>query len=112
MFRLGDRAVAGRGARTAARRRVVRRAACRLELLLADPATAPHEGGVLVVDDSGGPQGRQCGRTCGQAAQYLGSVGKIDRGVVTVTTCWADERVSCPLHAVPCTRPSLPAREE
>src|SRR5438874_1499605 len=25
----------------------------RLELLLADPATAPHEGGVLVIDDSG-----------------------------------------------------------
>ncbi|MET7718778.1 transposase [Streptomyces sp. NPDC005407] len=25
----------------------------RLELLLADPATAPHPGGVLVVDDSG-----------------------------------------------------------
>jgi len=25
--------------------------------------------------------------------QYLGSVGKIDRGVVTVTTCWADGRV-------------------
>ncbi|MCX4404314.1 transposase [Streptomyces sp. NBC_01764] len=25
----------------------------RLELLLADPATAPHHGGVLVIDDSG-----------------------------------------------------------
>src|SRR5215211_6201826 len=25
----------------------------RLELLLADPATAPHPGGVLVIDDSG-----------------------------------------------------------
>jgi hypothetical protein len=25
----------------------------RLELLLADPATAPHGGGVLVIDDSG-----------------------------------------------------------
>jgi hypothetical protein len=24
-----------------------------LELLLADPATTPHEGGVLVIDDSG-----------------------------------------------------------
>ncbi|MEV1242749.1 transposase [Nonomuraea sp. NPDC050022] len=30
----------------------------RLELLLADPATRPQPGGVLVVDDSGGPQGR------------------------------------------------------
>ncbi|MEH6379057.1 hypothetical protein V7793_32670 [Streptomyces sp. KLMMK] len=35
--------------------------------------------------------------------QYLGSVGKIDRGVVTVTTCWADERVYYPLHAIPHT---------
>src|SRR3954451_2831004 len=25
----------------------------RLELLVADPATAPHDGGVLVIDDSG-----------------------------------------------------------
>ncbi|MER5852896.1 transposase [Streptomyces sp. NPDC002012] len=25
----------------------------RVELLLADPATAPHPGGVLVIDDSG-----------------------------------------------------------
>ena len=25
----------------------------RLQLLLADPATAPHEAGVLVIDDSG-----------------------------------------------------------
>ena len=25
----------------------------RLDLLLADPATAPHAGGVLVIDDSG-----------------------------------------------------------
>ena len=25
----------------------------RLELVLADPATAPHPGGVLVIDDSG-----------------------------------------------------------
>jgi hypothetical protein len=25
----------------------------RLELLAADPATAPHEGGVLVIDDNG-----------------------------------------------------------
>jgi hypothetical protein len=44
----------------------------RLELLLADPATAPHGGGVLVVD------------------------GKTDNGVVTVTTVWADERVYYP----------------
>jgi hypothetical protein len=73
----------------------------RLELLLADPATAPHPGGVLVVDDSGD---RKDGTATAHVdKQYLGSVGKIDRGVVTVTTCWADERVYYPVHACPYT---------
>ncbi|WP_373464597.1 IS701 family transposase [Streptomyces sp. V4I2] len=73
----------------------------RLELLLADPATAPHDGGVLVIDDSG--DRKDGGATAHVGKQYLGSVGKIDRGVVTVTTCWADERLYYPLHAVPYT---------
>jgi len=73
----------------------------RLELLLADPATAPHGSGVLVIDDSGD---RKSGTaTAHVGKQYLGSVGKIDRGVVTVTTCWADERVYYPVHARPYT---------
>ncbi|MEW1552088.1 transposase [Streptomyces tsukubensis] len=73
----------------------------RVELLLADPATAPHAGGVLVVDDSGD---RKAGSaTAHVGKQYLGSLGKVDRGVVTVTTCWADERLYHPLHAVPYT---------
>ncbi|MFE7330431.1 transposase [Streptomyces sp. NPDC057565] len=67
----------------------------RLELLLADPATAPHPGGLLVVDDSG--DGKDGSATAHVGKQYLGSVGKIDRGVVTVTTCWADERVYYPV---------------
>ncbi|MET9038016.1 IS701 family transposase [Streptomyces mirabilis] len=73
----------------------------RLELLLADPATAPHDGGVLVIDDSG--DRKDGSATAHVGKQYLGSVGKIDRGVVTVTTCWADERLYYPLHAVPYT---------
>ncbi|MFK8847326.1 IS701 family transposase [Streptomyces sp. Ac-502] len=73
----------------------------RLQLLLTDPATAPHGGGVLVVDDSGD---RKDGKaTAHVGTQYLGSVGKTGRGVVTVTTCWADERLYYPLHAVPYT---------
>jgi SRSO17 transposase len=73
----------------------------RLKLLLTDPATVPHPGGVLVIDDSGD---RKAGSATGHVGkQYLGSVGKIDRGVVTVTTCWADERVYYPLHARPYT---------
>ncbi|MFI6979142.1 IS701 family transposase [Embleya sp. NPDC050154] len=73
----------------------------RVELLLADPATAPHAGGVLVIDDSGDRKDGTATAHVGK--QYLGSVGKIDRGVVTVTTCWADERLYHSLHAVPYT---------
>jgi SRSO17 transposase len=73
----------------------------RLELLLADPATAPHDGGVLVIDDSG--DRKDGSATAHVGKQYLGSVGKIDHGVVTVTTCWDDERLYYPLHAVPYT---------
>ena len=73
----------------------------RLELLLADPATAPHDGGVLVTGDSGD---RKDGtRTAHVGHQWLGRYGKTDNGVVTVTTVWADERLYYPVHAVPYT---------
>src|SRR5712664_295229 len=73
----------------------------RLELLLAGPATAPHGGGVLVIDDSGD---RKDGvKTAHVGHQWLGRYGKTDNGVVTVTTVWADERVYYPVHAVPYT---------
>src|SRR2546429_7296578 len=63
----------------------------RLELLRADPATAPHGGGVLVIDDSGD---RKDGtKTAHVGRQYLGRYGKTDNGIVTVTTVWADERI-------------------
>jgi DDE superfamily endonuclease len=35
------------------------------------------------------------------ARQYLGSVGKIDNGIVAVTSLWADERCYWPVHVVP-----------
>jgi hypothetical protein len=73
----------------------------RLELLLADPATAPHGGGVLVIDDSGD---RKDGvKTAHVGHQWLGRYGKTDNGVVTVTTVWADERLYYPVHAMPYT---------
>src|SRR5712692_5246785 len=73
----------------------------RLELLLADPATAPHDAGVLVIDDSGD---RKDGtRTAHVGRQWLGRYGKTDNGVVTVTTVQADERIYYPVHAVPYT---------
>ncbi len=73
----------------------------RLELLRADPATAPHGGGVLVIDDSGD---RKDGtKTAHVGRPYLGRYGKTDNGVVTVTTVWADGRLYYPVHALPYT---------
>jgi hypothetical protein len=73
----------------------------RLELLRADPVTAPHGGGVLIIDDSGD---RKDGtKTAHVGRQWLGRYGKTDNGVVTVTTAWADERLYYPVHAVPYT---------
>src|SRR5438477_1372310 len=73
----------------------------RLELLLADPATAPDGGGVLVIDDSG--DRKDGAKTAHVGRQYLGRYGKTDNGVVTVTTVWADERLYYPVDAVPYT---------
>ncbi|MFJ1845993.1 transposase [Streptomyces sp. NPDC088146] len=71
----------------------------RLELLLTDPATAPHPGGVLVIDDSGDREDGKATAHIGR--QWLGRLGRTDNGIVTVTTCWADENLYYPLYAVP-----------
>ena len=67
----------------------------RLRLLRQDATTAPNAHGVLVIDETGdrkdGHQTAHVGR------QYLGNVGKIDNGVVSVTSLWADERVYYPI---------------
>jgi DDE superfamily endonuclease len=73
----------------------------RLELLRADPATAPHDAGVLVIDDSG--DRKDGAKTAHVGHQWLGRYGKTDNGVVTVTTLWADERLYYPVHAMPYT---------
>jgi SRSO17 transposase len=73
----------------------------RLELFLSHPATQPHDRGVLVIDETGirkdGQQTDHVGR------QYLGSLGKVDNGIVAVSTLWADEGLYYPLHVVPYT---------
>ena len=52
----------------------------RLRLLKEEPATAPSDAGVLVIDDTGD---RKDGRATDHVArQYLGSVGKVDNGIV------------------------------
>jgi SRSO17 transposase len=73
----------------------------RLEVLRADPATAPHEGGVLIIDETGdrkdGPKTAHVGR------QYLGNRGKIENGVVSVGSLWADDSLYYPLAVEPYT---------
>jgi hypothetical protein len=73
----------------------------RVGLLCQDPATAPHDRGALVIDDTGDRKDGTA--TAHVARQYLGSVGKIDNGIVAVTSLWADERCYWPVHAVPYT---------
>ncbi|MDB5794351.1 MAG: Transposase [Noviherbaspirillum sp.] len=76
-------------------------AARTLQLLCADPLLVPTAGGALVIDDTGD---RKDGcATDHVARQYLGSVGKIDNGIVAVTTLWAHEQRYFPLHVVPYT---------
>jgi SRSO17 transposase len=73
----------------------------RVAVLCADPATAPHGAGVLVIDETGD---RKWGtKTAHVGRQYLGSIGKVDSGVVTVSSLWADERVYWPLTVEPFT---------
>ena len=82
----------------------------RLQLLREDPATAPHDRGALVVDDTG--DRKDGNATAHVARQYLGAVGKVDNGIVAVTSLWVDERCYWPLHAVPYTPASRLAAGE
>ena len=73
----------------------------RLDLLRADPATAPHPGGVLVVDETG--DRKDGSKTAHVGRQYLGNRGKTENGVVSVGSVWADEGVYYPLAVEPYT---------
>jgi SRSO17 transposase len=73
----------------------------RLALLRESAVTAPHSHGVLVLDDTGDRKDGTA--TAHVARQYLGSVGKIDQGIVAVTTRWADDRGDWPVHVAPYT---------
>jgi SRSO17 transposase len=79
----------------------------RLTLLREDATTAPNARGVLVIDETGdrkdGHQTAHVGR------QYLGNLGKIDNGVVSVSSLWADEQVYYPLSIEPYTPESYEA---
>ncbi len=73
----------------------------RLRLLLSEPSTAPNKHGVLVIDEHGDrKRGHQ---TAHIGKQYLANLGKIDTGVVSVTSLWADEQVYYPVDFEPYT---------
>jgi SRSO17 transposase len=73
----------------------------RVEVLRADPLTAPTAAGVLVIDEHGD---RKWGsKTAHIGKQYLANLGKIDTGVVSVTSLWADEQIYYPLDVEPYT---------
>ena len=73
----------------------------RVEVLCADPLTAPTEQGVLVIDEHGD---RKWGdKTAHVGRQYLANLGKTDNGVVSVSSLWADEGIYYPLHVEPYT---------
>jgi len=76
-------------------------AARRREVLRADPATTPHDGGVLIIDETGDRKDGE--RTAHVGRQYLGNRGKIENGVVSVGSLWADESVYYPLAVEPYT---------
>ena len=74
----------------------------RLRLMLQEPSTAPNEQGVLVIDEHGVSPGGH--KTAHVGKQYLANLGKLDTGVVSVTSLWADERIYYPLDFEPYTQ--------
>ena len=73
----------------------------RVTLMLEPPHTTPHAQGALVIDETGD---RKWGnKTAHVGRQYLNNIGKIDNGVVSVQTVWADEHQYYPLHVEPYT---------
>jgi SRSO17 transposase len=73
----------------------------RVELLQEVPATAAHGQGVLVIDEHGD---RKWGtKTAHVGRQYLANLGKVDNGVVSVSSLWADEHVYYPVAVEPYT---------
>jgi hypothetical protein len=73
----------------------------RLRVLLEEPSTAPNGQGVLVIDEHG--DRKRGHKTAHIGKQYLANLGKLDTGVVSVTSLWADELVYYPLDFEPYT---------
>lgn len=73
----------------------------RMAVLQQTPLTAAHGQGVLVIDEHGD---RKWGaKTAHVGRQYLANLGKVDNGVVSVSSLWADEQVYYPIDVEPYT---------
>ena len=73
----------------------------RLALLQETTTTAATAKGVLAIDETGD---RKWGsKTAHVGRQYLGSIGKVDSGVVSVHSLWADEQLYYPVEFEPYT---------
>jgi SRSO17 transposase len=73
----------------------------RVQIMLENPRSAPTPCGALVVDETGD---RKDGKaTAHVGKQYLGGIGKIDNGVVSVSSLWVDERLYYPIEVEPYT---------
>jgi hypothetical protein len=73
----------------------------RVEVIQEDSQTAPQKSGALVIDETGD---RKDGKaTAHVGKQYLGGIGKVDNGVVSVSSLYADERLYYPLAVEPYT---------
>jgi hypothetical protein len=68
----------------------------RHKLIRQTEAMAPNTEGVLIIDETGDL--KDGSRTAHVGRQYLGNVGKIGNGVVSVSSHWADERIYYPLE--------------
>jgi len=73
----------------------------RKAMLLANPQTAPTPEGVLVIDETGDRKDGK--KTAHVGRQYLANLGKVDNGVVSVTSLYADARLYYPLEVEPYT---------
>jgi len=73
----------------------------RLRLLLAETSMAPPKQGVLVIDEHG--DRKRGHKTAHVGKQYLANLGKLDTGVVSVTSLWADEQIYYPVDFEPYT---------
>ena len=76
----------------------------RLEMMESNRPTKSCDDGYAIIDDTGNPKSGDA--THATARQWIGSLGKVDRGQVVVTSHYADSRKDWPIEL----RPYLPQK--